>query len=80
MIAAVAKWGNSLAVRIPHAFAREISVSEGVSVDLCISDGALVVRPLEQPEVYDLDALLSGITEENLHREISTGQAVGNEF
>lgn len=80
MIAHVAKWGNSLALRIPNAFAREISVSEGVSVEMSVTNGVLVVRPVEEQDVYDLDTLLCGITEDNLHGETSTGPAVGNEF
>lgn len=80
MIAAVAKWGNSLALRIPNAFAREISVREGVSVDISVTNGALLVRPVEEAHVYDLDALLCGITEENRHGEVATGKSVGNEF
>lgn len=80
MIAAVAKWGNSLALRIPNAFAREMSVREGVSVDISVTNGTLLVRPVEESTVYDLDALLCGITEENRHGEITTGPSVGNEF
>jgi antitoxin MazE len=80
MIATVAKWGNSLALRIPTAFAREISVREGVSVDISVTNGALLVRPVEESHVYDLDTLLCGITEENRHDEVATGRSVGNEF
>lgn len=80
MIAAVAKWGNSLALRIPSAFAREIDVREGVSVDISVADGALVVRPVDESHVYDLEDLLCGITEENRHHEVSSGHTVGNEF
>lgn len=80
MIAAVAKWGNSLALRIPNAFAREISVREGVSVDISVSNGTLLVRPVDDSHIYDLDALLCQITEENRHGEIETGRSVGNEF
>lgn len=80
MIAAVAKWGNSLALRIPNAFAREISVREGVSVDISVANGALLVRPVDKSYVYDLDALLCQITEENRHGEVATGRSVGNEF
>ncbi|MCO5064632.1 MAG: AbrB/MazE/SpoVT family DNA-binding domain-containing protein [Rhizobiaceae bacterium] len=80
MIATVAKWGNSLALRIPNTYAREISVREGVSVDISVADGALLVRPVEDPHVYELDALLCQITEDNRHGEIATGQSVGNEF
>lgn len=80
MIAAVAKWGNSLALRIPAAFAREISIREGASVDISVADGVLLVRPVDETHVYDLDDLLCRITEENRHGEIATGRSVGNEF
>lgn len=80
MIAAVAKWGNSLALRIPNAFAREISVREGASVDISVTNGALLVRPVDESHVYDLEELLCKITEENLHGEVATGKSVGNEF
>lgn len=80
MITAVAKWGNSLALRIPAAFAREISIREGVSVDLSVADGALVARPVAESHVYELDELLCQITEDNRHGEVAAGKSVGNEF
>lgn len=80
MIASVAKWGNSLALRIPQAFAKEARITEGKPVDITVVDGALVVRSVEPVVEYDLDALLSGITEENIHGETATKFAVGNEF
>lgn len=80
MIAAVAKWGNSLALRIPAAFAREIAIREGASVDISVEDGVLLVRPVDETHVYDLDDLLGKITEDNRHGEIATGRSVGNEF
>lgn len=80
MIAAVAKWGNSLALRIPSVFAREIGVREGVAVEISVTDGALLVRPVENLHVYDLDDLLRRITEDNRHGEVSAGKAAGNEF
>ncbi|MDP3897266.1 MAG: AbrB/MazE/SpoVT family DNA-binding domain-containing protein [Mesorhizobium sp.] len=80
MIGSVARWGNSLALRIPSAFARELQVQEGGSVDISIVDGALLVRPVDDAHVYDLDVLLSGVTDENRHHELASGNAVGNEF
>lgn len=80
MIAAVAKWGNSLALRIPNAFAREISVTEGASVEISVANRTLIVRPVDETHVYDLDELLCRITEENRHGEVATGKSVGNEF
>jgi antitoxin MazE len=79
MITNVAKWGNSLALRIPSTFAREIAIAEGGTVDISVIDGALMVRPVADTSVYDLDALLAGVTDENLHGEISSTSAVGNE-
>ena len=80
MIAAVAKWGNSLALRIPNAFARELSVRDGAAVDISVINGALVIRPIEDQHVYDLDELLCQVTEGNRHGEITAGASVGNEF
>ncbi|MCB1421365.1 MAG: AbrB/MazE/SpoVT family DNA-binding domain-containing protein [Nitratireductor sp.] len=80
MIASVAKWGNSLALRIPSAFARQIDVSEGVAVDISVANRTLLVRPVEEQVAYELDDLLRRITEENRHGEISSGASVGNEF
>ncbi|TVR06289.1 MAG: AbrB/MazE/SpoVT family DNA-binding domain-containing protein [Salinarimonadaceae bacterium] len=80
MIANVAKWGNSLALRIPSAYAREIALSDGAAVDVSLVDGAIVIRPVAFPEVFDLDELLAAVTEENRHDEIATGGSVGAEF
>ena len=80
MLANVAKWSNSLALRIPSAFAREIGLREGTSVDISVTDGMLVVRPVEDHHVYDLDALLNGITGENRYSELASGEVVGKEF
>lgn len=42
----IAKWGNSLAVRIPAEFVREIGVKEGDQLEAHLgADGALNLRP-----------------------------------
>lgn len=74
----IVKWGNSLGLRIPKSFAEEVKVGEGSVVDLSMEDGNLVVKPAEVVEV-DLEDLLAGITEDNIHGEIDTGDAVGGE-
>jgi antitoxin MazE len=78
MFTTVAKWGNSLAVRIPQNLAKEIDLAEGMEVDLGVVDGMLVVKPRSRKR-YSLDELIEGITPENLHTEIDSGVAVGNE-
>jgi antitoxin MazE len=75
-----AKWGNSLALRIPAAYAREIGACENGQAELTIEDGKLVVAPLNQPAEFDLDTLVAQITDDNRHEEIGTGPALGGEF
>jgi antitoxin MazE len=75
----VKKWGNSLALRIPKAFAEEMAISTDTLVEISIIEGNLVVVPLVEAPSYILDDLLSQITEENLHGEVETGDPVGQE-
>ncbi len=77
MTTQVGKWGNSLAVRIPGTFAKELDFQEGEEVEVTrVKDGLLVRR---RPREYTLDELLKQITPENLHGETDWGPAVGNE-
>ncbi|HZP79777.1 MAG TPA: AbrB/MazE/SpoVT family DNA-binding domain-containing protein [Pseudolabrys sp.] len=73
------KWGNSLALRVPKAFAQEVGASEGKRADLTVENGALVVKVEKKRRRYDLQKLIDGITEENRHAEIDWGPSRGNE-
>ena len=74
----IQKWGNSLAVRIPKAFVKEAHLAYGTEVDLSVEEGKIVIDPNVQP-LHTLTDLLAGVTKENVHREIDTGDAVGRE-
>ena len=74
----IQKWGNSLGLRIPRAFAAEAQVEEGATVDLSVQNGRLLVRPLRVRK-FALNGLLRKVNRRNLHREVSTGRAVGRE-
>ena len=74
----ITRWGNSLAVRIPHHLAKEINITEGSEVVLTIADGNLLMQPKTRRK-YSLDELVQAITPENLHREMDSGSATGNE-
>lgn len=78
MLTKVQKWGNSLGFRIPKSFAEEAGVSDGSPVDLSVSDGRLVIRPIRQTR-YELDDLLTGVTDDNVHDEFSSGEPRGRE-
>ena len=74
----VKKWGNSLVLRIPKPLAVEIGLEDNSPVNLSLMDGKLVITPVVRSELI-LEALLARVTEENLHRDIDTGPAVGSE-
>ena len=78
MVTKLVKWGNSLGLRIPKSFAKEAGVEEGSAVDLSLEGDRLVIRPVRKAR-YQLSTLISGIRDDNLHKEISTGEAVGRE-
>ncbi len=78
MITRVQKWGNSLALRIPQAFAVGIGLHDGSLVEISLDDGRLIVAPVFQSKLT-LDQLLAQVTDENWHREVETGSALGNE-
>ena len=78
MVTKVQKWGNSLGLRIPRAFAEEAGVEAGSDVDLSLRDGALVVKPARR-RTYRLTELLEKVTARNRHREVDTGGPLGRE-
>jgi antitoxin MazE len=74
----VSKWGNSLAVRIPRAIAREARLSEGDCLALDLDrEGSIVLRSARRR--YELTELVSRITRHNRHRETGWGPPQGEE-
>jgi antitoxin MazE len=60
----IARWGNSLALRIPKAVADRLRLDAGGAVELSVEDDRLVIRSSRYP--LRLEALLAGITPDNL--------------
>ncbi len=77
MTATIQKWGNSLALRIPQAVAKQIHVKEGDPVTLKISSTGLTVKPA--PKRPSLDELLARVTPGNLHPATDWSADVGRE-
>ena len=74
----VARWGNSLALRIPSRLASSHHLSEGSDIEIIEDAGELILRPV-QSKNHRLEDLLSAITENNLHAEFDAGQIEGKE-
>lgn len=75
MVATLSKWGNSLGLRIPKAFAKQIGLKEGMALELYLEGKKIILGRLS----FSLEALLSKVSKSNLHGEIKTGKAVGRE-
>lgn len=79
MNAIIRKWGNSLAIRIPKSIAEEIQIDEGTEVKLKLVKNKLIVSSRNKKK-YNIKDLVSKITKENLHGEVSVGPRVGKEL
>jgi antitoxin MazE len=73
----IAKWGNSLALRIPRSVAAEANVQEGDPVEVSVQDGAIVVRATTKR--FTLAELVADITPRNRHSATDWGPPRGNE-
>jgi antitoxin MazE len=71
----VQKWGNSLGIRIPSSYAKELKLKNRSSVDIHEEKGKIVIVP----ERITLEELLEKVTETNRHEPIETGKSVGKE-
>ncbi len=74
----VARWGNSLAVRLPRQVADAAGLAEGTTVELEVTDG--VIRLVPTRRRYSLDELLARITPENLPDESFDDRPHGREL
>jgi len=74
----VKKWGNSAAVRIPAAIMAAAHFGLNQAVDVREEQGRIVIEPVRSKK-YRLDELLAGISGNNLHQLIDTGEPVGRE-
>jgi antitoxin MazE len=73
----IAKWGNSLGLRLPKSIALEAQVDEGDTVDVSVKNGAIVIRP-SRPS-YSLAQLVVRITPRYRHGESDWGAPAGGE-
>lgn len=74
----IQKWGNSLAIRIPGNYAKDIRIQQGSSVDLIKEKDKLVIIPKKSG--LKLKDLLTKITNDNIHNEEFTKEPVGKEI
>ena len=78
MRAAVKKWGNSAAVRIPASVLQAARLRLDEPVEMREEAGRIVIEPVREKK-YDLSRLLQGITSKNQPKPVDFGVPVGKE-
>ncbi len=75
----LAKWGNSMAVRIPKALAEAARLRPGDQLEMAV-EGSGTLRIRKKKGKQKLTELVRAITPENLHRESDWGAPAGKEL
>jgi antitoxin MazE len=60
MRASIARWGNSLAVRVPKEVAASIGLREGAAVEMTVEGDAIVLRR-RRYDIKDLVAAMADV-------------------
>ena len=68
MQTSVQKWGNSLGLRIPNVYAKELHLLDGSIVDIQRKENEIIISPAKKKK--SLSDLIQLITNENKHDEI----------
>jgi antitoxin MazE len=73
----VARWGNSLGVRVPKDLARRVGLEDGASVEMTAEDDRIVIAV---GRTRRLAALLRGMTPEAMAEAFDWGEDAGREW
>ena len=76
----IQKWDNNLGISIPQLIAAELSLREGLYMDIYDKDNRIIIEPVRRDNSCNLTDMLSKITENNTHQSIDTGAPIGNEI
>lgn len=74
----IAKWGNSMAIRLPKNALDSAGLREGDALDLVMeANGTFIMTPLKRR--HSLEELVARITPDNRHDAMPWGERVGAE-
>lgn len=76
----VAKWGNSLGVRLPKAAAQNAGVQAGAELDLIVESAGFRLRRSTKTSAQRLKELLDQIDPNNVPPMVEWGPDVGSEI
>jgi antitoxin MazE len=76
----VAKWGNSLGVRLPKSAVAAIGVRAGTELELTVEGGDFRLRSMRKTAAQRLEELLDQIDPKNVPPMVEWGPDVGSEI
>lgn len=77
MVTQIAKWGNSLGIRVPRDVAARLGLSEGTRVEIEAHADRLVITKAARR--FTLEELLEGMTVDRQHPAIADDDPRGSE-
>jgi len=72
----VARWGNSLALRLPKVYAEQLEIKDNTEVDIHVENNKLVITMQDET----LESLLEKVQPEQIHKETDFGTPEGKEI
>lgn len=78
--AMLAKWGNSLAIRLPKKIINAQLLREGDAVEIESSGETIVIKKVSPPKHYNLKDILGCFSKSTDEPEVDWGRPQGQEF
>lgn len=78
MQSAIARWGNSMALRLPKGVLEDADLKEGNAVDVRVENGALIITKA-RPK-YSITELMDAFRPEHRHEDEDWGKPAGKEI
>ena len=80
MLSKVAKWGNSMGLRLPSQYLKELHISLNDSVECEMKAGSIVITPIKKKKRYTMKELLSKLPDDfENEKEVNWGKPEGGE-
>ena len=80
MEAVIQKIGSDLGINIPKLIVKELSLREGLYVNVYGNGNRIIIDTVKPNVSFNLSDMMDQISENNIHRSIDTGAPTGNEI
>ena len=80
MITKLSKWGNSLAIRLPHQYIKASNLKENENIEIIFGDGVIILKPFKSKKMrMTMEELTKGMTPEGVLEQYEDWGEIGEE-